>query len=262
VPVTLKKDLLRLLAKQGLWNEYRQMKDSFGLANYKPLKISGQFGELVVILSNGLAPLKSESAIMTFSPEVSDNVRVAFPVYQDPPQTLKTAHLVVGDKSIKLETVENIDSLARHSLDDEMPMIMTRAIARAVIKYKSQKKAQGDNALAGFLMTVANLATERADTRSWTTLPQEIQMARTPVPVGTQPVRIEMLNSAGNVVDSISEEVTIRPGQRSFMIKHWNAPVQAQLEQQESVAGQNQQEQQPNKRQRHAEDTPTVHSVF
>jgi len=228
VPMILKKDLLRLLEEQGLWNEYRQLKDDFGMANYKPLKISGQFGELIVILSNGLAPLKSETAIMTFSPEVSDNVRVAFPVYKDPPQTLKTARLVVNDKALKLETVENIDSLARHSLEAEMPMIMTRAIARAVIKYNSQKKAKGENALAGFLMTVTNIATERADTRSWTTLPQEIQMARTTMPVGTQPVRIEMVNSAGLVVDAINEVVTIRPGQRNFIIKHWVAPVLAQ----------------------------------
>ncbi len=232
VPMILKKDLLRLLEEQGLWNEYRQLKEDFGMANYKPVKISGQFGELIVILSNGLAPLKSETAIMTFSPEVSDNVRVAFPVYKDPPQTLKTAQLVVNDKVLKLETVENIDSLARHSLEDEMPMIMTRAIARAVIKYNSQKKARGENALAGFLMTVANIATERADTRSWTTLPQQIQMVRTPVPVGTQPVRIEMVNSAGLVVDTINEEVTIRPGQRSFIIKHWVAPFLAQQQQQ------------------------------
>jgi hypothetical protein len=59
-------------------------------------------------------------------------------------------------------------------------------------------------------------------------LPQEIQMARTTMPVGTQPVRIEMVNSAGLVVDAINEVVTIRPGQRNFIIKHWVAPVLAQ----------------------------------
>ena len=262
VPLTLKKDLLRLLAEEGLWNEYRRLKDDLGMTNFKPSRIGGQSGELIVILSNGLAPIKSESAIMTFSPEVSDNVRVAFPVYQDPPQKLNTARLVIGDQRFRLETVENIDSLARHTLDDEMPMIMARAIARAVIKYNTQKKAKGENALAGFLMTVANIATERADTRSWTTLPQEIQMVRTPLPAGNQPVRIEMVNSAGVVVDTINEVVTIRPGQRSFMIKHWVAPVQTQQEKHESTEAQDEQEQQSYKRQKHAEDTPTVHSVF
>lgn len=231
VPVLLKKDLLRLLARQGLWNEYRRLKDDFGLASYRPSKIGGRFGELVVVLNNGLAPIRSESAIMTFSPDVSDNVRIAIPVYKEPPQRLKTARVVVGDSMFWLEIVENIDSLARHSLEDEMPLIMTRALARAVIKYKSQKKAQGKNSLAGFLMTVTNLATERADTRSWTTLPQEIQMVRVPVPVGSQPVRIELVNSAGRVVDTIDEVVTVRPGQRSFIIKHWNTPVPAQTKQ-------------------------------
>jgi uncharacterized protein len=258
VPVTLKKDLLRLLAEERLWNEYRQMKDDLGMKNYKPLKLDGQFGELIVILSNGLAPLKSESAIMTFSPEVSDNIRVAFPVYKDPPQTLNTARLVVSDKTLNLETVENVDSLARHSLEDEMPMIMTRAIARAVIKYNTQKKAKSENALAGFLMTVANIATERADTRSWTTLPQQIQMVRTPVPVGTRPVRIEMVNSAGFVVDTINDEVTIRPGQRSFIIKHWVAPVQTPDQAQQ----QHQPQPQPYTRQKHEENAPILNTGF
>jgi len=260
VPDTLKKDLLRLLAEQGLWNEYRRLQADFGLASYKPAKLGGRFGELIVILSNGLAPIKSESAIMTFSPEVSDNVRVAIPVYRDPPRSLRSARLVVGDKQLKLETVENIDSLARHALDAEMPLIMTRAIARAVIKYKSQKEAQNENSLAGLLMTVTNLATERADTRSWTTLPQEIQLVRTQVPAGTQQVRIEMVDNAGAVVDTIDDVVTIRPGQRSFVIKHWAAPVQTQAQLQAQAKPQP--KKQSDTRQNHVETTPTVHTGF
>ena len=74
-------------------------------------------------------------------------------------------------------------------------------------------------------MTMTNLITERADTRSWTTLPQEIQLQRIPLAAGDHLVKIHMHNSAGQVVDVIEETVSIRPGQTGFLIRHWNAPV-------------------------------------
>lgn len=225
VPITLKKDMLRLLASLGLWDEYRQLKKEFGLANFKPTKLAGNFGELIVLLNNGLAPIRTESSIMTFSPDVHTNVRVAFPVYESPPGIVNHARLNISNKHIMLETVENIDSLARQALDDEMPLIMTRALARAVVKYQTQHSAQEQNALAGFLLTVTNLATERADTRSWTTLPQEIQLARVILPAGQQKVSIEIVNAAGRVIDTIDAVVDIKPQQRSFLTRHWVAPV-------------------------------------
>jgi len=225
VPVILKKDLLRLLAAQGLWDECRKLKSEFGLANFKPTELSDDFGELIVILNNGLAPIREESSIMTFSPEVQSNVRIAFPVYKYESTPVNKARLKISEKLFDLETVENIDRLARQALDEDMPLVMTRAITRAVVKYQSQKSAQEQHALAGFLLTVTNLATERADTRSWTTLPQEIQITRVVLPVGQQDVSIEIVNAAGRVIDSIDTSVNILPRQHSFLTRHWIAPV-------------------------------------
>jgi hypothetical protein len=68
------------------------------------------------------------------------------------------------------------------------------------------------------------MVTERADTRSWTTLPQEIQLQRIRLPVGEHQLSIQMKNAAGQVVDVMNEKVMIKPKQSSFVIKHWNAP--------------------------------------
>jgi uncharacterized protein len=225
VPVMLKKDLLRLLADQGLWDEYRKLKSEFGLADFKPTELSDDFGELIVILNNGLAPIREESSIMTFSPEVQSNVRIALPVYKYESTPVNKARLKTSEELFDLETVENIDRLARQALDEDMPLIMARAIARAVVKYQSQKSAQEQHALAGFLLTVTNLATERADTRSWTTLPQEIQMTRVVLPVGRKDISIQIVNAAGRVIDSIDTSVDILPRQHSFQTRHWIAPV-------------------------------------
>jgi len=228
VPIMLKKDVLRLLTDLGLRDEYRRMKTGLGLDGFQPTEADGNHGELIVILNSGLAPIRTEASIMTFAPEVQNLVRVAFPVYQSGPTPAKRSRLRAGGNLVDLETVENIDSLARHALDEEMPLIMTRAIARAVVKYQSQKSANEQHALAGFLLTVTNLATERADTRSWTTLPKEIQMTRVMLPAGQQDVSIEILNAAGSVVDVINASVDIRPQQLSFLTRHWIAPVPVQ----------------------------------
>ncbi len=224
-PEILKKDLLRLLASQGLWSEYKSYKKEFNMPNYKAPKASNKFGELVVILNNGLAPIRSEKAIHLFSSEVQQNLRIAFPVYDHPKQTLYTPRISIDNKQALLETVEDVDALARYSLEQAMPGIMARATARAVIKYNTQHTAEESSALAGLLMTVTNMVTERADTRSWTTLPQEIQLQKILLPVGEHQLRIELLSVTGQVVDVIEEKVVIKPKQFSFVIKHWNTPV-------------------------------------
>lgn len=225
VPAMLNKDLLRLLASQGLRDEFESLKTETGLADFEPAGLSDVSGELIVILNNGLAPIRTETSIMTFSSEVQSTVRVAFPVYKTVAPPARNARLSISGKHVDLETVENIDSLARRALDEDMPIVMARAIARAVVKYQSQKSVQEQDALAGFLLTVTNLATERADTRSWTTLPQVIQMARVVLPVGQQDVSIDIVDAAGRVVDSIDASVKILPRQHSFLIRHWVAPV-------------------------------------
>jgi len=124
-----------------------------------------------------------------------------------------------------MEPVEDIDALARHALEQAMPGIMLRATARAVVKYNAQHEAGENSSLAGFLMTVTNLVTERADTRSWTTLPEEIDLRRIVLPVGEHRIQIQMKNSVGQTVDVISEKVVVKSKQISFVIKHWNTPV-------------------------------------
>ncbi|NOQ87451.1 MAG: hypothetical protein GQ550_00875 [Gammaproteobacteria bacterium] len=224
-PLLIKKDLLRLLAREGLWSEYKSYKKEFGLKNYKPLKENKRTGELVVILNNGLAPIRSETTIPIYSAEVENNLRVSFPVYKQKKGQLYRPRIEVNKKLYAMETVEDVDALARHSLQEAMPGIMARAMARAVVKYTTQKTASDSDSLAGLFMTITNLVTERADTRSWSTLPQAIQLQRIRLPIGTHHVQLQLLNSAGGVADVIDENVTIRPKQSSFIIKHWNIPV-------------------------------------
>ncbi len=226
VPAVLKKDLLRSLANEGFNDELRRLKKEFKIKRFKPRALARGYGELVVVLNSGIAPIRKENSIVVnTSGEVVDTVKIAVPSYPQSKQRFH-ARLVTDHKvSANLEVIEDIDALARAALDAEMPLIITRAIARAVIKHEGQEKVEEKRgALAGFLATVVNIATERADVRSWTTLPQTIQLARVRLPKGKHKVNIEIYNAAGTLVDTIKKEVNIKSRQSSFITEHWLAP--------------------------------------
>ena len=226
VPRQLKLDLLRLLRAEGLKDEFATTLQEFELrADDLPQAGRGE-GEVVVILSNGLAPVRAENAIQTFAAEIENMVRIALPVYRQPKAPLMQARATTPAASTHgFETVEDVDALARRALEDDMPVILARAIARAVIKHKTQHKAEKKGgALAGFLTTVTNLVTEQADTRSWTTLPAEIQISRFRLPAGDHTIAIEMQNRARHVVDRLQYPISLRPGQTVLLSPHWVAP--------------------------------------
>ncbi|MDT8283662.1 MAG: hypothetical protein RQ982_12755 [Gammaproteobacteria bacterium] len=235
VPLQLKKDLLRLLDREGLRSEYESYKKEFAFEDYTPFKVSENSGELIVILNNGLAPLRSEAIVPIYSSEVQQNIRVAFPVYNQPKQRLFTPRIEVDNKQYSMETVEDVDAQARYSLQQAMPGIMARAISRVAVKYNTQKQAHDNGLIASLIMTVTNLVTERADTRSWSTLPQEIQLQRIWLPAGSHHVQLQLLSAAGSVVDVIDETVEIKPQRSSFIIKHWNTPVRKKITKLEAV---------------------------
>ncbi len=227
VPAQLKADLLRLLQAEGLQDERDDMLQRFQLILAdipEPLRSQG---EVVLVLSNGLAPVRGETVIQTFAVELNDVVRIALPAYLQPKPPVKAARALANAASQHaFETAEDVDALARLALQQDMPAILARAVARAVVKHQTQDKVEErGGALAGFIATVANLVTERADTRSWTSLPAEIQISRFTLPPGSHTIVIEILNRAQHVIDRIEHEVSIQPGQTVLLSPHWIAPA-------------------------------------
>lgn len=224
VPVQLQHDLLRMLSKMGLKDELRQFQKDFGLKQYKPPSDRGM-GELIVLVGNGLVPQKQQRVFFTWAPTLSLNVRIAVPDYPYPPKPLNTIRLTVGGQDQFLETVSDLDSLARTALAARMPAITARAIARAAIKKKTEKQV-GDQhgALGQFALFIVNQGTEIADTRCWNTLPQSINLSRIQLPPGEYTMRLEVTGGAGYVVDSLVRKVTIKEGKPTILSERWIAP--------------------------------------
>lgn len=252
MPDMLKHDLLRLGQRQGLSAETARYSKEFGLA--LPQRERGkpvQEGELVFVLNNGLAPIKRERLINASAPPppppgIEDNARpfrhvapsppvvvqIALPYYQSRPNQVLNARISVSGKQASTQMMEDIDAIARASLESRMPAITARSIARVVAKGaiqqsvdragKSRDSEPAVELLGSFLVRVAAVATERADTRSWLTLPANVQIARLELPPGSHTVTVDLLGEGEQVIATQEyPDVVISSRRKTYLTQHW-----------------------------------------
>ncbi len=210
IPQQLKHALIRMTGKVGLYNERQRDEKEFNLPLAKNQKNTGNTAQLVFIFNNGLAPMKRESSIHIMEPESGQMIRISLPYYEKRTTTVAYARLYLQSAGLhmknkpehiaKTENVEDISSLEIETLKSEMPAITARALARAVAKKKLSDKARKQNGLVGLIVNIAGVLTERADTRSWLTLPAEIQSARIKAPAGTYDAHVELLDRRNNII--------------------------------------------------------------
>jgi hypothetical protein len=220
VPQQLKYDLIRLADKTGLKDEAKRYREKFDIAAVN--QISEKDGELVFILNTGLAPIKRSIEVRAFTAS-GQLVTVAMPAYESRRATVTAARVQVDGIAAATDTdmMEDVDTVAVNALDNQKPALLARAIARAVLKTQASKQADSRNDALGFVVNLAGAITDRADTRSWSTLPNEICVARLPLPAGRHQVQVELLDRLGGVVSTKHYEVEIEDGGKRFLSLHW-----------------------------------------
>lgn len=236
VPGFLKLDLLRLAQRQGLHNEVERYRRSFGIETWQSAGERAQLGEIVFMLHNGLVPIKREQSANVLDPSSGHLIRISLPYYQDRPSAVSSARLRVDVRVASTEVAEDVGAIARQSLESKMAGITARAVARAAVKAAAarearkaaqQKSRDGSNEsaiaaiLLGLSVEAATVLTERADTRSWLTLPQNIQLARVPLPPGNYDVRVELLGAGQQVLGTHDfRQVVVRKGHQTHLWHH------------------------------------------
>ena len=248
MPDMLKHDLLRLAHRQGLADEAAQYRQEFGIETPHEV-IREQEGELVFVLNNGLAPVKREKIVGATSPSHSVMadpttrykqitpalpvvVNIALPYHESRPNNVLNARVSVSGKQAYTQMMEDIDALARASLDSRMPAITARSIARAVSKVVMQQSVDRagrnrDNDLAvellsSFVVRMAAAATERADTRRWLTLPANVQLARLSLPPGRYTITVDLLGAGEQVIATQEYPgVAISRNRKTYLTQHW-----------------------------------------
>ena len=218
VPQQLKFDLIRLADKVGLTDEAARYRKEFNIKSVE--QIPSADGELIFILNSGLAPLKRsiETRAITDSGQL---VTISMPVYEDRRPTVTSARISIDNETTSTDLVENVDTLATDALQKQKPVILARAIARAVVKTKASKEAERRDDALGLVLNITNAITDRADTRSWSTLPNRIYLARRPLPAGHHRIEVNLMDRLGNPVAKKSYDLDINAGGKDFISLNW-----------------------------------------
>lgn len=215
---------------------------------------AAQLGEIIVVHSNGLMPLKKSETLQVawdralvlassaqegerVSPEVRNAVNaglsmgavtLAFPSFERLPYAVTSSAVQAGGQLFYTQKVADFAAAAKLDLDERMAGILFRSASRAVVKEIAAAQAQqvtakaaNDEALgelAGMFARALGAAVEKADTRQWFTLPSEVRMARVFVPAGVQNIRLLLRDGYGNIVgERVFENVRVTRGGRVFL---------------------------------------------
>jgi tetratricopeptide (TPR) repeat protein len=147
-------------------------------------------------------------------------MRLAWPVYRLEACGTPRVRVVVGDTAVADSLAESEEPAAAEDLSSQVvrafeatrPALFTRMVARGLAKYavsheletRARKKG-GEFAgwLTGAVTNAAGNVLERADTRSWSLLPDRIGVARFSLPAGSHRVRVQTLAPDGSVAATV-----------------------------------------------------------
>lgn len=202
-------DLIRSAKMARRNDSYQKWKQEFPQVKEDPSWYDKSKGELVVIYQEGWGPQKQPRPGQYRFPMLK-------PVFSE---TQRADVLLNGKDEGHTKTVYNIEKVAITTLDKDFGALVARRVggiaAKAVVADQVGQKNQTLGALAWIAMNVA----DRADLRQWSTLPQNIQLARIRLAPGDYHLTIQGLDASGRPSkDALSDQVIhIRAGQKTFV---------------------------------------------
>lgn len=228
---------------------YKMQNSSFGVPQSVSTDLSRlkagkpATSEVVFILHNGLGPSLNEFTIRVANPNPQNGsalLSLAIPKMAKRSVPVARVVLSAGSASATSEIVEDVNDIAEKSLNDRIPAITARAVARMIVKNiaaKATKEKTKDAGAFGLLMSVAadvgTAVSERADTRTWSLLPGNINMARLPLPAGKHNVTATFYSASGSIIGTREyNDVIVKNGQKSFVSDYFlNPPALAKAPQ-------------------------------
>lgn len=171
-------------------------------------------------------------------------ITMALPKYMDRGAYYKDMTVNVGSNQFSFQPATHLNEVAKADLNDRMGRELLNAVGRVAIKQAIQyaatkgteaalndgrgtkeqreKKAQTADLVGSLVnlgLTIANTATEVADTRNWQTLPESIEVVRINLPSGTQTFT---LNGKAKDGKTFTQEIVlnVKPGETIFHTIH------------------------------------------
>ncbi len=206
----LKSDLIRLAKRLDRPEDLKKWKKQFGEEVAVPTpKEEAKTGEIILIYQQG------RSAVKKPHPE---NHR--FPKFYARSSLTQTARIEVGDekKSEDSQKIYSVSDVAIKTLDDAYAVLVAKAAANVASRMIISDQVRQKNELLGLATWIGLAATDQADVRHWSTLPETLQFARVRVAPGVHDVKIVGLTSAGQTSgEEKSFQINVAAGKKVFL---------------------------------------------
>lgn len=182
---SLQDALLRLAVLRGAADEIRETEKKVGRKAPPPAKNQGQ---LVVLFEDGLIPARRELFLPLPIATSGGDFRtftVAIPYYDNRASDTGPLTVSVGKWVEQTSELVRLEALAAKDLQERLPGMLTRQALRLVAKEQVRRTAAKEGGDVGnILVGIFNTLSERADTRSWLTLPAQAASWQGMLPAG------------------------------------------------------------------------------
>ncbi len=242
------------IARQNAKNAYSRQKYPKNLTKTNVPENIDELGEVIFFHYNGLSAMKmSKSSQILWINAVPiavnqgkldtktdaynralvsglypKSIVISLPFYKSVPYKIKKSELVVDEKIYPTKQVDNISKTAISEFEKKESAIFAKTITRIVLKYVMAVQAEkiieastgdetwGDIAKISTLMLGA--ATERADTRHWSTLPAEIRQSNVFLESGKHDIKVLFKDANNNIIkEHTFKNVRVKKGHRTYL---------------------------------------------
>ncbi len=201
--------LIALSGKLGFRDEESKWRQAYPRAPVR--RWPRDEGELVVFFERGKSPRKVPRGENASLPRLEPRS------YQEGALEVR----VSNHDPVRTSTALDIERTSIRYLEDRIGRMAARKLIGMAVKgaIAAGVGAKSKDSDLGVLVFYALMASDRADLRSWLSLPAEIQMARVPLPAGTYKVSLRILDGSGDELRDLGEEeIDIQPGKKIFKI--------------------------------------------
>lgn len=200
----LQQDVWRLANILHMTNDISRFKESFAQKITKKSASNNNQGQVVIIIENGIVGAKQETSLRLPIYTSHNEMRfysVALPSYQNQLTDYLPVTLTYQGQNYQAEEIVRLQSLAAKQLQDQLPIIVTRQITRLLAKEEiRQELTKKGGELGNIFANIYNLATEKADTRSWSTLPDSIHILQFNLSAGAHTLNLH-INGINQQID-------------------------------------------------------------
>ena len=205
----LHEDLVRSAIRAQREDDVQKWKTQFPEVIVRPEWRDSSFGEIVLVYEQGWGPRKQPRP-------GSPRFPMLVPVYTN----TRRAELTIegSGKSAVSNRIFSLQQVAIKTLDDDFARLAAMRVAGVAAKAVVSDQIRQRNPLLGDLAFIALNATDRADLRQWSTLPESFQIARIPVKAGKYRVKVTGLGSSGggSSESMATKEISVSAGSKTF----------------------------------------------